>query len=55
MYKCRGALIKDQVVMCSNEDREVTGSNPTLAEREFLWVQEMNSLGSTQPMCELVP
>ena len=43
------------VVDGSSADREVRGSNPTLAQREFLRAQEMNLRGSTLPRCELVP
>ena len=41
------------VVARSPADREVRGSNPTLAKREFLWPQEMILRGSTRPRCEL--
>ena len=48
-------LVYTQVVARSPADREVRGSNPTLALREFLWEQDMNLRGSTQPRFELVP
>ena len=43
------------VVVCSTADRKAPGSNPILAKHEFLWAQEMNLQGSTEPRCELVP
>ena len=43
------------VVARSLADREVRGSNPTLAQREILRAQEMNLRGSTLPRYELVP
>ena len=43
------------MVVCLTADREVRGSNPALAEREFLRAQEMNLRVSTRPRCELVP
>ena len=44
-----------QVVAHSAEDQEVSGSNPTLAQDEFLWAQEMNLCDTTRPRYELVP
>ena len=44
-WKIKGCV--GSVVARSTEDREVPGWNPTLAEREFLWVQDMNLRGST--------
>ena len=41
------------VVAHSNADRKVIGSNSALAQREFLWAQEMNLRGSTRPRCEV--
>ena len=38
----------DPVVARLTADQEVPGSNPTIAQHDFLWAQEMNLRGCTR-------